>query len=245
MISASRRTPASCITRRSAGASPARIGGATPPTRSTGSASTTSVSLTVLSVGYALAPVGPDAVGGAEQVLSALDRALVAAGHSSLVVAPEGSQVAGHLIATAKLPAHITDRERSAIERRQRAAIEQALRERPDRSDPCPRARFRRAPARNERPDADHPAPAGRVLSDRRRSPTRPQHLVSLRLGGPAASFSAASATCSTRYRTACRSIACGRGMRGAISPWRSGASARKRAFIWRSTRLGWPGCRC
>ena len=36
------------------------------------------VSLTILSVGYALAPVGPDAVGGAEQVLSALDRALVA-----------------------------------------------------------------------------------------------------------------------------------------------------------------------
>ena len=105
------------------------------------------VSLTVLSVGYALAPVGPDAVGGAEQVLSALDRALVAAGHSSLVVAPEGSQVAGHLIATAKLPAHITDRER----RRDRTAAapgdRTGARRAPDRSDPCPRARFRRAPA--------------------------------------------------------------------------------------------------
>jgi glycosyltransferase involved in cell wall biosynthesis len=85
------------------------------------------VSLTILSVGYALAPVGPDAVGGAEQILSALDRALVAAGDTSLVVAPEGSCVAGRLIATAKLPAQVTDRERGAIQRRQRQAIEQAL----------------------------------------------------------------------------------------------------------------------
>jgi glycosyltransferase involved in cell wall biosynthesis len=83
--------------------------------------------LTILSVGYALAPIGPDAVGGAEQVLSALDRALVAAGHHSLVVAPEGSRVAGRLIATATLPARVTDRERAAIERRHREAIEQAL----------------------------------------------------------------------------------------------------------------------
>jgi glycosyltransferase involved in cell wall biosynthesis len=85
------------------------------------------VSLTILSIGYALAPVGPDAVGGAEQILSALDRALVAAGHTSLVVAPEGSCVAGRLIATATVPAHITDRERDAIERQQRAVIEQIL----------------------------------------------------------------------------------------------------------------------
>jgi glycosyltransferase involved in cell wall biosynthesis len=86
--------------------------------------------LTVLSVGYALAPVGPDAVGGAEQVLSALDRALVTAGHCSLVVAPEGSLVAGRLIATAPLPARFTDDGRGAIEQRQRAVIEQTLSER-------------------------------------------------------------------------------------------------------------------
>ena len=53
--------------------------------------------LTVLSVSYPLAPVGPDAVGGSEQVLSALDHALVAQGHRSVVVACEGSQVAGRL----------------------------------------------------------------------------------------------------------------------------------------------------
>ena len=42
--------------------------------------------LTVLGIGYTLAPVGPDAVGGAEQILAALDRALVEAGHHSIVV---------------------------------------------------------------------------------------------------------------------------------------------------------------
>ncbi|GAC1347297.1 MAG: glycosyltransferase [Acetobacteraceae bacterium] len=55
--------------------------------------------LTVLSVAYPLAPVGPDAVGGSEQILTALDRALVAAGHRSIVVATEGSVAAGELVA--------------------------------------------------------------------------------------------------------------------------------------------------
>ncbi|HEY8612962.1 MAG TPA: glycosyltransferase [Roseomonas sp.] len=53
--------------------------------------------LSILSVAYPLAPVGPDSVGGAEQVLSAMDRALHAAGHRSIVVAQEGSSVAGLL----------------------------------------------------------------------------------------------------------------------------------------------------
>jgi len=54
--------------------------------------------LTVLSVAYPFASVGPDAVGGAEQVLSALDRALVRNGHRSLVIACEGSVAAGELV---------------------------------------------------------------------------------------------------------------------------------------------------
>src|SRR3954447_19417870 len=45
------------------------------------------MSLTVLSVAYPLAPVSQDAVGGAEQMLSHLDHALVRAGHRSIVVA--------------------------------------------------------------------------------------------------------------------------------------------------------------
>ena len=62
--------------------------------------------LTVLSIAYPLAPVGPDCVGGAEQVLSALDAALTAAGHRSVVIACEGSRVAGELVAIPALPAH-------------------------------------------------------------------------------------------------------------------------------------------
>lgn len=59
--------------------------------------------LTVLSVAYPFAPVGPAAVGGAERILSDLDRALVAAGHVSLVAACEGSHPAGRLF-SAPLP---------------------------------------------------------------------------------------------------------------------------------------------
>ena len=54
--------------------------------------------LRILNVAYPFAPVGPDAVGGAEQILFALDQALVAAGHHSTVMACEGSQVSGNLL---------------------------------------------------------------------------------------------------------------------------------------------------
>ena len=54
--------------------------------------------LSVLSVAFPFAIVSPDSVGGAEQVLSALDHALVAAGQHSMVMAQEGSQIAGELI---------------------------------------------------------------------------------------------------------------------------------------------------
>ena len=60
--------------------------------------------LGILSVGYALAPVGPDAVGGSEQVLASLDRALVERGHRSIVVAWAGSRVRGRLVPIAPPP---------------------------------------------------------------------------------------------------------------------------------------------
>jgi glycosyltransferase involved in cell wall biosynthesis len=63
-----------------------------------GSAPVSAAPLTVLSVAFPLAPVGPDAVGGAEQVLTQLDTALVRRGHRSLVIACEGSVTAGTLI---------------------------------------------------------------------------------------------------------------------------------------------------
>lgn len=53
--------------------------------------------LSILSVAFPFAAVGPHAVGGAEQVLSRIDRALLAAGHASIVVACDGSEVAGEL----------------------------------------------------------------------------------------------------------------------------------------------------
>jgi glycosyltransferase involved in cell wall biosynthesis len=53
---------------------------------------------TVLSVAYPLTEVGENAVGGSEQVLTLLDRALTEAGHRSLVIAAEGSAVRGTLI---------------------------------------------------------------------------------------------------------------------------------------------------
>jgi glycosyltransferase involved in cell wall biosynthesis len=86
------------------------------------------VSLTVLSVAYVFAPVGPDGTGGAEQVLSALDRALVAAGHRSLVIACDGSDVAGELISTGALPAAFSDDLRVRAYQRHRRRIEEALR---------------------------------------------------------------------------------------------------------------------
>lgn len=59
--------------------------------------------LTVLSVAYPFSPVGPDAVGGAEQVLSLVDSALVRNGHQSIVIAVEGSRTAGRLRATPRM----------------------------------------------------------------------------------------------------------------------------------------------
>jgi glycosyltransferase involved in cell wall biosynthesis len=53
---------------------------------------------TILSVAYPLTPVGADAVGGSEQILSILDQGLTAAGHRSLVIAAEGSRIQGTLI---------------------------------------------------------------------------------------------------------------------------------------------------
>jgi glycosyltransferase involved in cell wall biosynthesis len=85
------------------------------------------MSLTVLSVAYPLAPVGPDAVGGSEQVLSLLDRALVQAGHRSLVVACEGSSVYGQFIEVPREAGILDDAARERARRRHRAAIAGAL----------------------------------------------------------------------------------------------------------------------
>lgn len=83
--------------------------------------------LCVLSVAYPLAPVGPDAVGGAEQILTALDAAFTKAGHHSIVVASEGSVVHGTHVATPGWSGSFTNEIRTRAQQEHRIAIEQAL----------------------------------------------------------------------------------------------------------------------
>jgi glycosyltransferase involved in cell wall biosynthesis len=83
--------------------------------------------LTVLQVAYPFAPVGPDSVGGAEQILSACDRAVVAAGHRSIVIACEGSQAAGELISVLRLPRADNASVRAAAHADHKRAIEAAI----------------------------------------------------------------------------------------------------------------------
>jgi glycosyltransferase involved in cell wall biosynthesis len=83
--------------------------------------------LTVLSVAYSLGVVGPDAAGGAEQVLALLDEGLTRAGHQSIVVAPEGSVTAGVLLPTLAVEGPLDDAIRQLAWRAQMDAIRRAL----------------------------------------------------------------------------------------------------------------------
>ncbi len=83
--------------------------------------------LTVLSVGFPLAPVTPDPVGGAEQVLSRLDRALVERGHRSIVIAPEGSRTAGDLLTVPAVRQPIGEAEAEEVRAAVRARIAEAV----------------------------------------------------------------------------------------------------------------------
>lgn len=87
--------------------------------------------LTVLSVAYPFAPAGPDAVGGAEQVLSMLDHALVERGHRSIVVASEGSVTAGRLVAAPGWAGAVDDAVRKRAWAACRGAIAEGLRSEP------------------------------------------------------------------------------------------------------------------
>jgi glycosyltransferase involved in cell wall biosynthesis len=82
---------------------------------------------TVLSVAYPFAPVTPDPVGGAEQILAHLDRALVDAGWRSLVVAAEGSDVRGRLTPVPAVDGPIDAPARARVHAGVRAAIGRVL----------------------------------------------------------------------------------------------------------------------
>jgi len=83
--------------------------------------------LRVLHVAYPLAPVGPDAVGGVEQVLCHLERGLAARGHETMVLACEGSTVAGRLIPVPRGQPPYDDRAIAAARSRHSTLIRDAL----------------------------------------------------------------------------------------------------------------------
>jgi glycosyltransferase involved in cell wall biosynthesis len=85
------------------------------------------VSLTILNVAYPLAPVGMDAVGGAEQMLTVLDRSLVRAGHHSVVIACEGSTSSGTLVPVPLPDGVLDDAAKTAAHERHRRAMTVAL----------------------------------------------------------------------------------------------------------------------
>lgn len=81
----------------------------------------------VLSVAYPLLPVSPDSAGGAEQILSLLERGLVDAGHESIVIAAQGSQISGRLIQTSTVDHEITDEDRQAAQAEHLRSIQSVL----------------------------------------------------------------------------------------------------------------------
>src|SRR5262245_66448386 len=87
--------------------------------------------LNVLSVAYPFTPVGPDAVGGSEQILTLLDRELTKAGHNSIVIAVKGSQVTGTLVPTPPWKGALDGAARRWGQRVHRIVIEEVLRQIP------------------------------------------------------------------------------------------------------------------
>jgi glycosyltransferase involved in cell wall biosynthesis len=83
--------------------------------------------LTVLSMAYPFAPVGPGSVGGAERILADLDRALIQRGHKSMVVACEGSQPEGELFPVPMPAGDLDESARRTHTARFQAAIDRAV----------------------------------------------------------------------------------------------------------------------
>ena len=84
--------------------------------------------MNVLSVADPLAIVGSNAVGGVEQLIAALDTALVKAGHTSLVIAGDGSRCDGELI-EAPSGAGVSDDEAASVMKATRDLVARTLEE--------------------------------------------------------------------------------------------------------------------
>jgi glycosyltransferase involved in cell wall biosynthesis len=80
----------------------------------------------ILEVAYPFAPIGPDTVGGAEQILTALDAALARTAHRSAVIACEGSSCRGTLLPL-PAPKSLDERSQAAGHVHVRRAIAEAL----------------------------------------------------------------------------------------------------------------------
>ena len=80
---------------------------------------------TILSVAYPFAKLGPNAVGGAEQVLTTLESALVARGFQSVVAADARSQVSGTLVGVEVPAGLLTDEKRVEVEERLQDSIDE------------------------------------------------------------------------------------------------------------------------
>ncbi|MBV8572237.1 MAG: glycosyltransferase family 4 protein [Acidobacteriaceae bacterium] len=83
----------------------------------------------VLSVAYPLLPVHSGSAGGAEQILSLVDRGVTEAGHDSLVIAAAGSRIVGTLIQTQTFEGQITEEMLARAREEHRDFIERTLRE--------------------------------------------------------------------------------------------------------------------
>jgi len=82
---------------------------------------------TILSVAYPFAEVGSGAVGGAEQILGTLEKALVGRGFQSVVVAHAGSEVAGELLRVAVPDCMLSPEARAEVELMFQQAIDRAF----------------------------------------------------------------------------------------------------------------------
>src|SRR3954454_19270253 len=83
--------------------------------------------ITVVSVSYPLAPVGPGAGAGAEQILTQLDRELCRNGHRSIVIAPSGSRGAGTHVVSGPVPSAFDSGARIAATRLQTEILRRTL----------------------------------------------------------------------------------------------------------------------
>ena len=80
----------------------------------------------ILNVAYPFAPVHESTAGGAEQIVRLLDRALVDHGDESIVIACDGSEVAGELVPMPAPPPEIDDAWRARVWQLCRDAIARA-----------------------------------------------------------------------------------------------------------------------